>query len=70
MKEECCNHNCNQGRDCPIRKRMKIREEALKLADDIAEYAPDTNIELMIRRLVAEIDRLNDYDEFDMDGRC
>jgi len=49
---------------------MKLREEALKLADDIAEYAPDTNIELMIRRLIAEIDRLNDYDEFDMDGRC
>jgi len=18
--EECCNHNCNQGRDCPLRK--------------------------------------------------
>jgi len=49
---------------------MTLREEAVKLADDISEYAPDTNIELMIRRLVAEIDRLNDYDEFDMDGRC
>jgi hypothetical protein len=49
---------------------MTLREEALKLADDISEYAPDTNIKLMIRRLVAEIDRLNDYDEFDMDGRC
>jgi hypothetical protein len=32
---------------------MTLREEALKLADDIAEYAPDTNIEIMIRRLVA-----------------
>ena len=20
MNEECCNHNCNQGRDCPLRK--------------------------------------------------
>jgi hypothetical protein len=49
---------------------MTLREEAVKLADDISEYAPDTNIELMIRRLIAEIDRLNDYDEFDMDGRC
>jgi len=49
---------------------MTLREEAVKLADDIAEYAPDTNIELMIRRLIAEIDRLNDYDEFDIDGRC
>ena len=49
---------------------MTLREEAVKLADDISEYAPDTYIELMIRRLIAEIDRLNDYDEFDMDGRC
>lgn len=49
---------------------MTLREEALKLADDISEYAPDTNIEVMIRRLVAEIDRLNGDDDFDMDGRC
>jgi hypothetical protein len=49
---------------------MTLREEAVKLADDISEYAPDTNIELMIRRLIAEIDRLNDYNEFDIDGRC
>jgi len=21
MNEECCNHNCNQGRDCPLRKK-------------------------------------------------
>jgi hypothetical protein len=20
MNEECCNQNCNQGRDCPLRK--------------------------------------------------
>jgi hypothetical protein len=50
--------------------KIKLREEALQLADDIAEYAPDTNIEVMIRRLVAEIDRLNDEDKFDIDGRC
>jgi len=49
---------------------VKLTEEALQLADDIAEYAPDTNIEVMLRRLVAEIDRLNDEDKFDMDGRC
>ena len=34
---------------------MKLLEEAKKLADDIREYAPDTNIELMIRRLISEI---------------
>jgi hypothetical protein len=32
---------------------MTLREEAIQLADDISEYAPDTNIEIMIRRLVA-----------------
>ena len=37
---------------------MTLREEALKLADDIDEYAPNTNIADVIRRLVAEVDRL------------
>ena len=37
---------------------MILIEEAKKLADDIAEYAPNTNIELMIRDLVKEIERL------------
>jgi len=26
MNEECCNHNCNQGRDCPLRKRNLAEE--------------------------------------------
>lgn len=37
---------------------MKLIDEACKLADDIAEYAPSTNIELMIRNLIKEIERL------------
>ena len=37
---------------------MTLLEEANKLADDIAEYAPNTNIELMIRDLIKEIERL------------
>ena len=37
---------------------MALIDEAKKLADDIAEYAPDTNIELMIRDLIKEIERL------------
>ena len=41
-----------------IGEDMTLIEEALKLADDISEYAPNTNIELMIRDLVAEIQRL------------
>jgi hypothetical protein len=24
--KECCNHNCNQGRDCPLRKRNLSEE--------------------------------------------
>jgi len=37
---------------------MKLLDEANKLADDIREYAPDTNIELMIRDLIKEIERI------------
>jgi len=37
---------------------MKLLEEAKKLADDIREYAPDTNIEVMIRDLIKEIEML------------
>ena len=37
---------------------MTLLDEAKKLADDIAEYAPSTNIELMIRDLIKEIERL------------
>jgi Mor family transcriptional regulator len=33
-------------------------EKAKQLADDIDEYAPDTNIALMIRDLVLEIEIL------------
>ena len=38
-----------------IGEEMNLVEEALKLADDISEYAPNTNIELMIRDLVKEV---------------
>lgn len=38
-----------------IGEDMTLVEEALKLADDIREYAPDTNIELMIRDLIKEV---------------
>jgi hypothetical protein len=37
---------------------MTLLEEANTLANDIAEYAPNTNIELMIRDLIKEIERL------------
>lgn len=41
--------------DIEIGEDMNLVEDALKLADDISEYAPNTNIELMIRDLVKEI---------------
>ena len=41
-----------------IGEGMNLLDEARKLADDIAEYAPKTNIELMIRDLIKEIERL------------
>jgi len=25
--QECCNQNCNQGRDCPLRKKTPTDEE-------------------------------------------
>ena len=38
---------------------MTLLEEAKKLADDIAEYAPSTNLELILRDLIKEIERLH-----------
>jgi hypothetical protein len=37
---------------------MTLLEEAKKLVKDIAEYAPNTNIEFVIRELIKEIERL------------
>jgi hypothetical protein len=41
MNEECCNHNCNQGRDCPLRKRNLSEEitEGFKYLEAIRDFA-------------------------------
>jgi hypothetical protein len=39
-------------------REMTLLEEATNLANDIAEYAPNTNIEFVIRELIKEIERL------------
>jgi hypothetical protein len=44
MNEECCNQNCNQGRDCPLRKTEPSDDEIWKLwvkhlNDDIIVFA-------------------------------
>ena len=28
--QECCNHNCNQGRDCPLRKPKVKKTETIR----------------------------------------
>ena len=37
--EECCNHNCNQGRDCPLRNKNLTDEAFDRTASHMAgEY--------------------------------
>ena len=38
-KSICCNHNCNQGRDCPLRNKELTDEEILKMAADKFHYS-------------------------------
>jgi hypothetical protein len=33
----CCNGDCNQGRDCPLRKKELTEEEIWELADMVLE---------------------------------
>ena len=37
MNNECCNHNCNQGRDCPLRNKELTDEEIDSLIMEVAE---------------------------------
>jgi len=30
----CCNHNCNQGRDCPLRTKTLTDEEIINIAKE------------------------------------
>ena len=53
-----------------IMSKMTLIEEANKLADDIAEYAPNTNIELMIRDLIKEIERLQSEKTIAVKGKA
>ena len=43
---QCCNHNCNQGRDCPFRKVRPVPRRWIGLALALAAFiawtaAPD-----------------------------
>jgi hypothetical protein len=34
---QCCNHNCNQGRDCPLRKTELTDKEITEIFDTTFE---------------------------------
>jgi hypothetical protein len=34
MNKECCNHDCNQGRDCPKRNKELTKEEISDIRDE------------------------------------
>ena len=40
----CCNHNCNQGRDCPNRNKELTDEEIDNLIMDVAEKPTDEDL--------------------------
>ena len=44
--EECCNHDCNQGRDCPKRTKTLTDEEIMVLYEEYieTEYASESNV--------------------------
>ena len=35
-KSICCNHNCNQGRDCPLRNKELTDEEIDNVSDEVS----------------------------------
>ena len=49
---------------------MTLLEEAKKLADDIAEYAPSTNLEIILRDLIKEIERLQSEKTIAVKGKA
>ena len=44
MNNECCNGDCNQGRDCPLRKKELTDEEILKLYVNNSTYDNDQKL--------------------------
>jgi hypothetical protein len=45
MNEKCCNQNCNQGRDCPMRKKELTDEEIINLwGEDFFDIENEYNV--------------------------
>jgi len=52
MNNECCNHNCNQGRDCPLRNKELTDEEIEKLFWEIANKKIDNPVMAFARAIL------------------
>jgi hypothetical protein len=53
MNEECCNHNCNQGRDCPLRKRNLSEEitEGFKALETMRTLTDEEILDLIVNKV-------------------
>jgi hypothetical protein len=50
---DCCNHDCIQGRTCPVRNQAL--EEAAKIADDWDKKSTLSNYGACIARLIRDL---------------
>jgi hypothetical protein len=58
MNEECCNHNCNQGRDCPLRKETLDTRSYLMGRYDTSPVKELTDDEIIYISLVYDLDNV------------
>ena len=63
--QECCNHNCNQGRDCPRRNKRNLSEEITEGFKALeAMNLTDEEIDSVGDEVVAHIDTYAGRREF------
>ena len=49
--KECCNHDCNQGRDCPLRK-TELADEEIQEVIDSPQFAQIFDLEDFARAIL------------------
>jgi hypothetical protein len=61
--QECCNHDCNQGRDCPLRQRNLAEEitEGFKALETIRTLTDEEIQEVIDDSRFATIFELEDF---------